>query len=144
MPMVMTMISAVRRERQSARTARKMRGVRGTSQATVGLTGAASTCHRFVAISSPTFRPAARVPGSVSPSDPEILEVAERKRKNALARLYAWHREWSEIARVSIRRRDQLIRLGLAYRKTGAPAEDDADAALDGDAASPSTASATS
>lgn len=42
------------------------------------------------------------------------------------------HREWSEIARVAIRRRDHLIRLGLANRRTGAAEDDDAGEALSG------------
>ncbi|MCC6553020.1 MAG: hypothetical protein IT372_08360 [Polyangiaceae bacterium] len=35
----------------------------------------------------------------------------------ALLELYAWHKEWSEIARAVVKRRDYLIRLGLAHRK---------------------------
>jgi hypothetical protein len=34
-----------------------------------------------------------------------------------LVALRAWYEEWSEIARVAVTRRDQLIRLGLASRK---------------------------
>jgi hypothetical protein len=74
--------------------------------------------------------------GEISPPDPEDLEAVERKRTESLMRLYAWHREWSEIARVTIRRRDQLIRLGLAYRKA-APGEDDADDVPAGNALPP-------
>ncbi len=35
----------------------------------------------------------------------------------ALLELYAWYKEWSEIARAVVKRRDYLIRLGLAHRK---------------------------
>jgi hypothetical protein len=57
-----------------------------------------------------------------SASDDEL--DAERKYKNALVRLRAWFEEWSDMARATIRRRDHLIRLGLASRKAPqAPAE---------------------
>jgi hypothetical protein len=79
--------------------------------------------------------------GDVPPPDPEDLEVAERKRTDVATRLYAWHREWSEIARVAIRRRDQLIRLGLAYRRTGAPSDSEADEAPEGSVNPPSSTS---
>ncbi len=35
----------------------------------------------------------------------------------ALLKLHAWYGEWSEVARAVIKRRDHLIRLGLAKRK---------------------------
>ncbi len=59
---------------------------------------------------------------------PKVDTEAERRREDerqgALMKLRAWYVEWSEIARASIRRRDHLITLGLARRKTG---EKDAD-----------------
>lgn len=45
-------------------------------------------------------------------------------RQEALASLRAWFDEWSETARVVIKRRDQLIRLGLAQRRSGTGKED--------------------
>jgi len=38
----------------------------------------------------------------------------------ALLKLHAWYGEWSEVARAVIKRRDHLIRLGLAKRKKAA------------------------
>ncbi|MFS8071398.1 MAG: hypothetical protein ACMG6S_33930, partial [Byssovorax sp.] len=35
----------------------------------------------------------------------------------AVLKLHAWYGEWSEVARAVIKRRDHLIRLGLAKRK---------------------------
>jgi len=35
-----------------------------------------------------------------------------------VAALRAWYEEWSEIARATVTRRDYLIRLGLAKRKS--------------------------
>ncbi len=45
-------------------------------------------------------------------------------RLTALAALRSWFDEWSETARVVIKRRDQLIRLGLAQRRSGTDKED--------------------
>lgn len=45
-------------------------------------------------------------------------------RRESLAALRAWFDEWSETARVVIKRRDHLIRLGLAKRRVGGGAED--------------------
>ncbi len=54
---------------------------------------------------------------------PKVDVEAERKREaeleQALLKLRAWYAEWSEIARASIKRRDHLIALGLARRKSG-------------------------
>lgn len=50
-------------------------------------------------------------------------EAQAEARLQALVDLRAWYDEWSETARVVIKRRDQLIRLGLAKRRTGG--EDD-------------------
>jgi len=55
-----------------------------------------------------------------TPSD----DAAEKTRLEALAALKAWYDEWAEIAHAVIRRRDHLIRLGLAQRRqAGAKAE---------------------
>lgn len=45
----------------------------------------------------------------------------------ALLELRDWYDEWSEIARVVVRRRDHLIRLGLAERRTDPNASDVVD-----------------
>lgn len=51
--------------------------------------------------------------------DAAALEAeAERVRNEALIALRAWYREWSEVARAAVTRRDQLIRLGLANRRS--------------------------
>lgn len=55
----------------------------------------------------------------------EALQLAKESEKQAEARvlalgeLRAWYDEWAETARVVIKRRDQLIRLGLAKRRSG-------------------------
>lgn len=50
-----------------------------------------------------------------------------------LLALREWYEEWSEIARLVVTRRDHLIRLGLATRRTtdASPAADDADVIVD-------------
>lgn len=48
---------------------------------------------------------------------PPTTEVAPPLQED-LKELKAWFEEWSETARVTIKRRDHLIRLGLAKRKT--------------------------
>jgi len=48
-------------------------------------------------------------------SPDEIAE--EQKRVKDLIALRAWYVEWAEMARAVIKRRDQLVRLGLARRK---------------------------
>jgi hypothetical protein len=53
-------------------------------------------------------------------SQPEIADdgaPAEEKRIEALRELRTWYREWSEVARALVTRRDHLITLGLARRK---------------------------
>lgn len=56
-------------------------------------------------------------------------------RREALIALRAWYDEWAETARVIIKRRDQLIRLGLAKRRTGGGDSEDApEPAPSGDA----------
>lgn len=49
--------------------------------------------------------------------DPQFVEQEDAARVEALRNLYAWHREWAEVARATIKRRDHLIRLGLASRR---------------------------
>ena len=39
----------------------------------------------------------------------------------ALLELHGWYQEWAETARAEITRRDYLIRLGLAQRRTKTP-----------------------
>ncbi len=46
----------------------------------------------------------------------------ERRVKAALVEQRAWFEEWSEVARSVVKRRDQLIRLGLASRRPRRPA----------------------
>lgn len=57
----------------------------------------------------------------VEPSTDEHADYAP------LAALHTWHLEWSEVARAVVRRRDYLIRLGLASQGEGEHAETDAD-----------------
>ncbi len=52
----------------------------------------------------------------VAHDDPSVEETAGAHYA-ALAALRAWHLEWSEVARSVVRRRDYLIRLGLASRR---------------------------
>lgn len=47
--------------------------------------------------------------------------------EQALLALREWYDEWSEIARLTVKRRDYLIRLGLAERRSSAAASDDLD-----------------
>lgn len=47
----------------------------------------------------------------------EVALVDSEEHQQALRALYAWYKEWSETARAVIKRRDHLIRLGLAHRK---------------------------
>jgi hypothetical protein len=48
------------------------------------------------------------------PADPPVNDVQQK----ALESLNAWHRDWSETARAVIRRRDHLILMGLAKRRS--------------------------
>jgi hypothetical protein len=54
--------------------------------------------------------------GGAAPSAP-AAEAAPDERHAALRALRNWHHEWSTIARSCIKRRDQLVRLGLAARR---------------------------
>ena len=49
--------------------------------------------------------------------DAAAIASADARRVNGLMALRAWFEEWMGIARVAIRRRDQLVRLGLAKRR---------------------------
>jgi hypothetical protein len=49
--------------------------------------------------------------------DPEAEQRAQN-RQRALVQLRAWYEDWSEMARSVIKRKDRLIRLGLARRKS--------------------------
>jgi hypothetical protein len=63
---------------------------------------------------------------SAKPAGPAAaFEGAPSMQQQALQALYAWYRDWSETARAVIRRRDHLILMGLAKRRT--KKADDAD-----------------
>jgi hypothetical protein len=49
--------------------------------------------------------------------EPELPVVDSEQHQRALVDLHAWYKEWSETARALIKRRDFLVRLGLATRK---------------------------
>jgi hypothetical protein len=57
---------------------------------------------------------------SAPDSAPETPQLAPNaaERLEALKDLRAWYDDWSEVAHAVVKRRDQLIRLGLAQRKT--------------------------
>jgi hypothetical protein len=48
-------------------------------------------------------------------------DQGNQDRMRPLADLHAWVQDWSECARVAIKRRDQLIRLGIGKRKSRTP-----------------------
>jgi len=58
--------------------------------------------------------------------DPQSVAQEDAARREALNNLYAWYREWAEVARASIKRRDYLIRLGLASRRAPSDGKDTA------------------
>lgn len=65
----------------------------------------------------------------------EESEQQAATRREALIAVRAWYDEWAETARVVIKRREQLIRLGLAKRRMGGgEREDTPDPAPSGDA----------
>jgi hypothetical protein len=58
---------------------------------------------------------------SVAPVDAHAQRAEEHSRQElheALVRLRAWYDEWSAVGRRVVKRRDHLIRMGLAQRKT--------------------------
>jgi len=56
--------------------------------------------------------------------DPQAVAQEDAARREALNNLYAWYREWTEVARATIKRRDYLIRLGLASRRAPSDGKD--------------------
>ena len=60
---------------------------------------------------------ASRLQPSGQPDEAALLAAEEAYFTN-LRKLRAWYEEWSSIARATIKRRDQLIRLGLAHRRS--------------------------
>lgn len=64
-----------------------------------------------------------------SAREPEVFTPsaeAVAKQQEALRALHAWYSEWSATARAVITRRDYLIRLGLAKRRSSKPSETEA------------------
>lgn len=55
---------------------------------------------------------------AVVPVDTSAADAADEKHLGALRALRAWYEEWSEMARAGVKRRDHLIQLGLAKRKS--------------------------
>jgi hypothetical protein len=45
------------------------------------------------------------------------IDDSRAAQEQGLMKLYAWYSDWAETARAVVRRRDQLIRLGLAKRR---------------------------
>jgi hypothetical protein len=62
-------------------------------------------------------RPANDDDAAEGDDDDELLPSGTATREGQLA-LRAWYQEWSEVARVVVKRRSDLIRLGLARRKS--------------------------
>ncbi|HEX2732229.1 MAG TPA: hypothetical protein VHM70_11500 [Polyangiaceae bacterium] len=56
----------------------------------------------------------------VDEESPKARAAAEAEHLQALRALRIWYEEWAEIARVAVTRRDHLIRLGLASRRSPA------------------------
>jgi hypothetical protein len=74
---------------------------------------------------------------------PSETEVPIADRHKALCDLRAWHKDWAETAHAVIRRRDQLILMGLAKRRTGKDDQGDGSSATtdaNSDAAQPQAA----
>lgn len=65
--------------------------------------------------------------GTVDPQAPEDEAAREAEYVEALKALRVWYSEWADVARVSIKRRDRLIRLGLAKRKRRKDDDEDED-----------------
>lgn len=59
---------------------------------------------------------------TILPTDEAAITRAADDHRNALIALREWYAEWSDIARSAVKRRDHLIRLGLATRKSRAKA----------------------
>jgi hypothetical protein len=54
---------------------------------------------------------------AIAAGDDEDLHASSDATSEGLLALRAWYQEWSEVARVVVKRRSDLIRLGLARRK---------------------------
>ncbi len=50
--------------------------------------------------------------------DTSARDAQNEKRQQALVELRAWYEDWSNMARALVKRRDRLIRLGLAKRRS--------------------------
>lgn len=59
-----------------------------------------------------------------SHADVDAHDATDAEHDNAAAELRAWYEEWSDIARAVVRRRDHLIQLGLAKRRTAGEASE--------------------
>jgi hypothetical protein len=59
----------------------------------------------------------AKSAGDAPEIDPAAARRAQEAADQQLFALRDWHDEWSEVARIVIKRRDHLIRLGLAERR---------------------------
>jgi hypothetical protein len=55
---------------------------------------------------------------TVAPTQPQHLVDADAKRTEVLRKIHAWITAWSEMARTVITRRDQMIKLGIAKRRS--------------------------
>ncbi len=55
---------------------------------------------------------------TVAPLHPQHLADADAKRTEVLRKIHAWITAWSEMARTVITRRDQMIKLGIAKRRS--------------------------
>lgn len=75
---------------------------------------------------------------------PTEQEKSEEEKQNALIALRAWFEDWSDTARSVISRRDYLIRLGLAKRRSNGTITDVGDGEGDGADAGTATGSAPS
>lgn len=76
--------------------------------------------------------------GTAMKPAPVADDGAAAEHHTALVALRAWFEEWSEIARVAIKRHDRLIRLGLAKRKSPKkPAPPPAAGATNGSSTAP-------
>lgn len=60
----------------------------------------------------------AQTAAAILPTDDAGAAAADEKHVGALRALRAWYEEWTEIARSAVKRRDHLILLGLAKRKS--------------------------
>jgi hypothetical protein len=73
-------------------------------------------------------------------TDPVKAQLADEERHQILVELYGWFQEWSTVARKLIKRRDHLIKLGIAKRRQAKEPADDGSGET---AAVPATASVT-